>query len=74
MRHEAGLFYILPFDSIDDLLPENIINNSIGKNIEQSKAYFPLDKTTKRKYHAFSRGWILGEIIRRVDPKKRTMG
>jgi hypothetical protein len=50
------------------------LKNSLGKKIELEIPYFPPDKTTKRRYHTASRGWILGEILRRVDPKKRTMG
>ena len=29
---------------------------------------------TKYAYHAFSLGWYEGELIRRVDPQRRTMG
>ena len=27
-----------------------------------------------RYYHSFNRGWIINEIVRRVDPKGRTVG
>lgn len=27
-----------------------------------------------REYHSISRGYILNEIFRRADPKKRTLG
>ena len=27
-----------------------------------------------REYHGVTRGWILGEILRRVDPDRRTLG
>ena len=28
----------------------------------------------RREYHALTRGWILNEIVRRVDPQGRTIG
>lgn len=33
-------------------------------------------KTNKniRSYHALTRGFVINEIVRRVDPKKRTLG
>ena len=27
-----------------------------------------------RNYHAWTRGWLLNEIVRRADPKRRTIG
>jgi CubicO group peptidase (beta-lactamase class C family) len=36
---------------------------------------FPPEETgTKREYHGLTRGWILNEIFRRVDPEGRTIG
>src|SRR5690606_19537039 len=29
---------------------------------------------TKSGYHAYTYGWIVGEIVRRTDPKKRDFG
>jgi CubicO group peptidase (beta-lactamase class C family) len=73
MRHEAGL---AAFDtSIDpeDLLSENIKKNTIGSIIESHRQHYP-DSGNKREYHAVTRGWIVNEVFRRVDPAGRTIG
>ncbi len=73
MRHEAGL---AAFDtSIDpiDLLPENIKANKIGRIIEAQTQKFR-KAGSRREYHAVTRGWIVNEVFRRVDPMGRTMG
>jgi CubicO group peptidase (beta-lactamase class C family) len=73
MRHEAGL---AAFDtSVDpnDLLSENLKKNPIGSIIEGHRQNYP--KTgNKREYHAITRGWIVNEVFRRVDPGGRTIG
>ena len=80
LRHEAGLSHVKQAISCYDALRGNIKDNAIGKMIEKQKPYYPQNivsdngTTTKREYHAVSRGWILNEIVRRVDPRKRTIG
>ena len=72
MRHEAGL---ANFDtSLDarDLFTENIKKNAVGQVIEQHGLSFPPDG--RREYHAITRGWIVNELFRRVDPAGRTIG
>ena len=76
LRHESGLAKFK--DQVhknEDLLRENIKKNSIGNVIEKCVPEFPkssLDTIeTKREYHAATRGFILNEIVRRVDPKQR---
>ena len=74
MRHEAGL---AAFDSSippEDLLPENIKANKIGKVIEMHRQKYRGAGGSTREYHALTRGWIVNEIFRRVDPKGRTIG
>jgi len=44
-----------------------IRENSIGKIVEESAQKFPTH--TPREYHALTRGWILNEIFRRVEPR-----
>ena len=75
LRHESGL---ARFNGVvhqpEDILRENIKKNSIGSVIEKCAPVFPnSDRSTgsKREYHAATRGFILNEIVRRVDPKKR---
>ena len=59
----------------EDVLPDNIKNNSVGEIIASQKQDFPPESSgTNREYHAFTRGFILNEIFRRADPKGRTMG
>ncbi len=74
-RHESGL---TTFDHVllaKDWLPENIKQNSIGKVIEQEERKLPPESSgTNREYHELSRGHILNEIFRRVEPQGRTIG
>ena len=75
LRHESGVarFGDHVFNN-EDILRENIKNNSIGKVIENCKPEFPETAngiSSKRAYHSTSRGFILNEVCRRVDPQKR---
>ena len=74
-RHRSGLpaFPVPP--SIKDTSTESIKENKLGSQIEPLEPMYPnLEKYgSKGAYHAFSRGWITNEIIRRIDPKQRTM-
>ena len=72
MRHEAGLAnFDTPLDA-EDLFTENIKKNAVGQLIEQhGLSYRP---GGKREYHAITRGWIVNELFRRVDPAGRTIG
>ena len=72
MRHEGGLHRLHKLISIEDMFPENIKQNSIGKIIEEDSCLMP--EGFKRRYHALSRDWISNEIFRRVEPEGRTMG
>lgn len=75
MRHEAGL---AAFDtSLDalDLHRDQIKGNAIGRIIEgQTQNFRAPGGGNAREYHALTRGWIVNEIFRRVDPAQRTMG
>ncbi|MDB2615952.1 beta-lactamase family protein [Luminiphilus sp.] len=74
MRHEAGLATFDTAIAVDDLLPENIKANRLGSLIEKQDQHFRSAATTRREYHAMTRGWIVNEVFRRVDPKGRTLG
>jgi len=79
MRHEGGLDYLEHVFTDEDCHRANIKTNSIGKWLEEEKPHWNMDKVknpkqSKRAYHALTRGWIVGEIVRRVDPNGRTMG
>ena len=74
MRHEAGL---AAFDSsldTQDLLTENIKKNKVGKVIEEHAQKYRPNGGSRREYHAVTRGWIVNEVFRRVEPAGRTIG
>jgi CubicO group peptidase (beta-lactamase class C family) len=68
MRHSAGLAkinFILTPQLVGDL-------DALAKALADCPPTFP--KNSKRTYHAVTRGFIVNEIVRRVDPKHRTIG
>ena len=74
LRHESGLSSFNFMHNDHDILRENIKTNSIGAVIENCSQFFPNSSNgvhTKRAYHGITRGFILNEIVRRVDPKGR---
>ena len=72
MRHELGLpFFHQPLQE-KDILTDRIKENVIGKVVEEE--VYDYEPGTRRDYHFFTRGWIANEIVRRVDPKGRTIG
>ncbi len=74
MRHEAGLAaFDISFET-EDLLRENIKLNRVGSVIEGHPQKFRTGEDKKREYHAVTRGWIVNEVFRRVDPERRTIG
>ena len=79
LRHESGLaWFTESLPTIKDAWVELIKKNEIGELIEKQPLHFPKYKDSnvdsKSEYHAITRGLILNELIRRIDPKKRTMG
>ena len=75
LRHESGLARFGDYiHKNQDIWRENIKRNAIGQVIENCKLRFPNSQEssqTTRAYHAITRGFILNEIVRRVDPKQR---
>ena len=74
LRHEAGLASFDTSIELRDLFTENIKQNTVGHIIERQTQNYPTGSGSKREYHAVTRGWILNEIFRRVDPARRTIG
>ena len=72
MRHEAGLSVFDFQIDVDDLTSERIKANSVSDRIAAQKPRHPPGE--KREYHALTRGWIVNEVVRRVDPHHRTLG
>ncbi len=73
MRHEAGLAAFNISMEPEDLLTENIRRNKVGSIIENHPQKFREQGST-REYHAVTRGWIINEVFRRIDPDGRTIG
>jgi CubicO group peptidase (beta-lactamase class C family) len=74
LRHEGGMAAFRVSLDPDDLLPANLKQNKVGAVIEGHSLRFPAGGQGKREYHAITRGWILNEVFRRVDPAGRTIG
>lgn len=72
MRHEAGLANFDTSLDAKDLFTENIKKNAVGQLIEQQRLSYSSD--SKREYHAITRGWVVNEVFRRVEPAGRTIG
>lgn len=72
MRHESGLANFDRSIKGEDLFLDNIKNNAVGKIIEQQPLAYRSEE--KREYHAITRGWVVNELVRRVDPEGRTIG
>jgi hypothetical protein len=53
---------------MEDLFTENIKLNAVGRIIEAHAPTYSSDDGGKREYHALTRGWIVNELFRRVDP------
>ncbi|PLW68165.1 serine hydrolase domain-containing protein [Pseudohalioglobus lutimaris] len=74
MRHEAGLANFDTSIDMEDLFTENIKQNAVGRIIEEHAPAYREGDGGKREYHALTRGWIVNEVFRRVDPAGRTIG
>ena len=74
MRHEGGLAAFNTSLDAEDLLTKNLKENRVGRIIERHPAKFRKGNDGRREYHAVTRGWIVNEIFRRVDPGGRTVG
>jgi len=75
LRHEGGLNFLEhKFDEID-FSRENIKAGCVSNWLEMEPAHWDSNPdVSRRAYHAITRGWILNEIVRRVDPWGRTIG
>lgn len=74
MRHEAGLANFDTSLDMEDLFTENIKQNAVGRVIEGHALSYTRAGDGRREYHALTRGWIVNEVFRRVDPARRTIG
>ncbi|HEY5946488.1 MAG TPA: serine hydrolase domain-containing protein [Kofleriaceae bacterium] len=68
VSHQAGLCGVdEPFDA-NKLADLDLVAKALAA---QAPAWEP---GTRHGYHAISIGWYLGELVRRVDPKRRSLG
>lgn len=74
MRHEAGLATFSISIDPQDLLTDNIKLNKVGHIIEGQSQKYRRGDGLRREYHAVTRGWIVNELFRRIDPAGRTIG
>ena len=68
LSHQAGLCAIDEKLDLEDLADLDRMAEVIGA---QAPAWEP---GTRHGYHGISLGWYEGELIRRVDPQRRTLG
>lgn len=73
MRHEAGLAAFNVSMDPKSLSTDDIKQNKVGSIIEGHPQKF-VEGGGRREYHAITRGWIINEVFRRVDPAGRTIG
>ena len=73
MRHEGGLAQLNITLSAAQLETSALRQNSVGSVLEQHPLQFP-DAESAREYHAITRGWIVNEIFRRIEPSNKTLG
>ena len=77
LQHESGLaWFSKPIPSVKDAWTENIKQNKIGEFIQEQKQKFPASSTNgatrTTEYHALTRGMIVNELVRRIDPEVRS--
>jgi CubicO group peptidase (beta-lactamase class C family) len=68
--HQSGLSKFAFTIVAPELRRENIKSDSIGDRIANEEVKHPIP----RAYHALTRGFVENEIVRRIDPQKRTIG
>ena len=83
LRHEAGLPDFNHTMKDSKFCRDGIKSNAISNVIEGLEPIWPTKELgcinpdgteTRRAYHAFTRGMILNEIVRRVHPQNLTIG
>ena len=80
LRHRSGLaWFAETIPTVKNIWTENLKENKVGELIERQTLHFPDVNGIKNndeisEYHGQTRGLILNEIVRRLDPKGRTMG
>jgi len=73
MRHEAGLASFDTSLTPEDFSRSGIKANKVGEVVARQEQDFPADGN-RRQYHAVTRGWVINELFRRVEPSGCTIG
>lgn len=68
LSHQAGLVAVDPVLTLSEIADPAIVSARIAK---QAPAWPP---GTRHGYHAVTLGWYEAELIRQVDPQRRTLG
>ena len=71
--HEGGLAQLNVTLSAAQLETSALQQNSVGRVLEQHPLRFP-EGDSPREYHTITRGWIVNEIFRRIEPSNKTLG
>ena len=75
LKHNAGLHTLQGARlNLEDLFPEHLASGRASKIFEGLTCWFPPQWSNWMLYHGMTRGWLLNEIARRVDPQHRTLG
>ncbi|KAF9940487.1 hypothetical protein BGZ65_006780 [Modicella reniformis] len=73
MTHESGVPHLDEHDEKDMLTWAHLSDEEkFSERLARQPHLFKGERT--RAYHAVTRGWFLNEVVRRVDPKGRTIG
>mmetsp|Transcript_17447 Transcript_17447/g.60928 ORF Transcript_17447/g.60928 Transcript_17447/m.60928 type:complete len:487 (+) Transcript_17447:71-1531(+) len=80
MRHEGGVPFLLDPAAMDDKSKDIILSQAHLDDVDLLEAAFAAAPCVydcvghRRTYHSVSRGWLVSAIVRRVDPRGRTLG
>jgi CubicO group peptidase (beta-lactamase class C family) len=78
LRHDCGLQTVAVKLSMEDVERQNDPDGALSKAFAAQRPWqwsdAPNQGHTPRLYHAVTRGWVLSQILMRVDPRNRTVG
>lgn len=78
LRHDSGLHAFHEVITPEAVATQSDPNGEMSRIIAEQEPWVWLNGPRKgkrpRQYHGVSRGYILSQILMRVDPKKRTIG
>jgi CubicO group peptidase (beta-lactamase class C family) len=69
MRHDAGLPYIREHPITEEEVEDQRPDGALARLFETAPMV-----SSKRLYHGLTRGWIINQLLIRIDPKGRSVG